>query len=107
MKLSQRDIVQIQGRHRQRIRHQLQREFAGEGPESDLRGRYFDSFIALAESLPGSVEADHLKLLELGWLQQVALDQCPQFRECLARGKWYGRRYWLRDQLEKLTGKSE
>ncbi len=104
MKLSGHDLALIAGHHARQLRRRLRIEFAGDGDDAEARGHYFDVNIAVAESLPASIPEDHLVLLELGWLQRCAVKDSPQFRECQARGKWYGRRMWLQDQLERLTG---
>lgn len=103
MILSQQDIAAIQDRHARRASRKLRQAFAGEGPLAEPRGRYFDHFFPVADSLIGMSDQDHLVLLELGWLQGLALDQSPQFQEAQRRGKWYGRRLWLQDQLDRLN----
>ena len=103
MNLTQFEIEGLQNHFTRRRHRKLRQEFVGERNNAEQRGRYFDKFIDHAEGLSGSTEADHLILLELGWLQNLPLDQCSQFKECLVRGKWYGRRFWLRNQLERVV----
>lgn len=105
MIVSQRDIALIGGRHAVRARRKLRAVFVQTGADAEARGHYFDRFILMAEGIIGSRDSDHLMLLELGWQQGVGLDGCAQFQEVTRRGKWYGRRLWLEDQLDRVMGR--
>lgn len=107
MLFSHKELAQIQSHHRRRLHLKIRAEFTGEGNDADTRGRYFDAFITEAESLPSSNTIDHLIILQIGWLQRIPVGETVQFRECLARGTWYGRRLWLTDQLERIVSTGE
>jgi hypothetical protein len=102
MQLSAGEITALRARHAQRRNRLLRRAFARASADPDRRGRYFDAFHALAQTLPGMGDADVLLLLEIGYRQDQALDACFEYRTALTRGQWYGRRLWLRDRAERL-----
>ena len=101
MHLSAGEIARLRPRHQPRRRLVLRTAFAeGEGPGAE-REAYFDAWILSAVALENLRDDDVLRLLELGYRQQMPLPETAEYTTCMLRRGWYGRRRWLLGRLER------
>ncbi len=101
MHLDADEIAGLRARFQARRQNLMRRTFAARDTDRRQREAYFDAWYALAKEIAGMSDPDILCLLEMGFQAGVPLSKSDDYRYVHARGRWYGRRLWIWDQMER------
>ena len=105
--LSNAEVAALHARAEHRRNLVLRETFvAAEAPDT-LAGPYFDDNIDKTSALQALNEDDKLLLLRIGFAWRLPLEQTPDMQECLRRGKWYGRRHWLKNRFATIAAQRQ